>query len=731
MELRGCWLLILQVFPGCAGIPFCDPEYLSAVGCPEVEHGIDWQVFLEGTCEKCPPNEPCQLDFEDTAFQLAQVATAGGAEGAPHFRCAPGLLSTMIIIAQYFLVKEPTPEVAKILGTGASLAPFPFYTSQYSRYANMVPMNLLLCNTQQSSAPSMYNRYVPRVHAEDSGFCGLVYTDDQLVRRCRSLRQNANVLARVGSTLDSLERIQCPAFEELKVEEGLGRKIQKYQDRANQLQCQDSRGMWHEAMSDIHKCVLITVGHWLRFRPGELVLDWGSGCGHKLSWAKMLFDVEGVGVEIQEPAVRWAQSHSAGMFCHGDGRNLSWLPELTFDHVISYASIYHLEKHDQCSVGIQLVRKLKIGGRAFLGWNHGPVMSNWEWLRCFEDSHEFVKEHDIAADGVEVDFDAVEDGYLFPPNANVLEVDLVLGCDGIRSAVRGALQAAGARVEQTRFQDRRPIVYRVLAIPTGKEDSTELNYSVRKDNVIVEALPNVEGDLLGVVLFRPTDERIEGLKSGAEAKKVFEELFPEWPTPMITDEEWDNFAARKTRQLPRFAYAGPELNLGGKCCLLGDAIHSVKPFFGLGLNSGFEDISVLDQCLGECDAELSKALPLYTRRRAPEAKCLVRCQRRFDQATDLAFALAFVLPIVLDSIFRKLLPSVFAPGLLALFQDGELSFTTAERRKRRDRILQAMIICGVLSLLGAGAFLSLRTVARLLWRCLSPPVHGWLHHELM
>lgn len=32
----------------------------------------------------------------------------------------------------------------------------------------------------------------------------------------------------------------------------------------------------------------------------------------------------------------------------------------------------------------------------------------------------------------------------------------------------------------------------------------------------MEALPNAEGDLLGVVLFRPTDERIEGLKSGAD-----------------------------------------------------------------------------------------------------------------------------------------------------------------------------------------------------------------------
>ena len=28
------------------------------------------------------------------------------------------------------------------------------------------------------------------------------------------------------------------------------------------------------------------------------------------------------------------------------------------------------------SVGIQLVRKLKVGGRAFLGWNHGPNMSH-------------------------------------------------------------------------------------------------------------------------------------------------------------------------------------------------------------------------------------------------------------------------------------------------------------------------------------------------------------------
>ncbi|CAE7700835.1 kmo [Symbiodinium microadriaticum] len=233
---------------------------------------------------------------------------------------------------------------------------------------------------------------------------------------------------------------------------------------------------------------------------------------------------------------------------------------------------------------------------------------------------------------------------VFPDKA-----DIVMGADGVASAVRKALCQQGVAANQSRFADRRPIVYRVLAIPAAEGDRTDLNYSARNDNVIVEALPNVEGSLLGVILFRPTDERIQGLKSGAGAKAVFQELFPEWPTPLIPDDEWEAFARRRTRELPQFAFAGPQLSLDGKSCLLGDAIHSVKPFFGLGLNSGFEDISVLDDCLDEAGCDPHEALQLYSRRRAPEAKCLVECQRRFDQPTDLRFALAFVLPLVLDS----------------------------------------------------------------------------------
>lgn len=289
--------------------------------------------------------------------------------------------------------------------------------------------------------------------------------------------------------------------------------------------------------------------------------------------------------------------------------------------------------------------------------------------------------------------------------------DLVIGADGVASAVRSALNRAGISASHTRYQDRRPIVYRILAIPIPSTERKDLNYSARKDNIIVEALPNVEGQLSGVVLFKPTDDRINKLKSGAEAKALFQELFPDWPTPLIDDSEWEAFAKRRTRELPQFAFCGPQLHLGSSAVLVGDAIHSVKPFFGLGLNSGFEDVSTLDSCFADVGNDPRKALALYSKRRAPEAEALVKLQRHLDQPTDLRFALAFILPIVLDSIFHKLLPKIFAPGLLALCQDGELSFTQSVRRKRLDRLGQVVLISGALFTFG----FAVRCGVRLLW----------------
>ena len=45
-------------------------------------------------------------------------------------------------------------------------------------------------------------------------------------------------------------------------------------------------------------------------------------------------------------------------------------------------------------------------------------------------------------------------------------------------------------------------------------------------------------------------------------------------------------------------YVGPALHQGGSTVLLGDAIHTVKPYFGLGVNSALEDVLALRAALG-------------------------------------------------------------------------------------------------------------------------------------
>eukprot|EP00928_Gymnodinium_smaydae_P067209 TRINITY_DN50151_c0_g1_i1.p1 TRINITY_DN50151_c0_g1~~TRINITY_DN50151_c0_g1_i1.p1 ORF type:complete len:479 (+),score=93.60 TRINITY_DN50151_c0_g1_i1:2-1438(+) len=385
----------------------CDASTLRAAGCPDVEHGVVWSEFLAAACELCESGQPCRRPAQSSAWDtLMGLSERIIGDPNAHYQCVPGVLASIIVIAQVYLVKAP-PDFAEHLQGNRSLSPFPFRTAQYSLYANMVPSRLQLCDEDLVLRPEARNRFVPRAHPEDTGYCGLTFTDSLLVRRCRSRRKNKleHLAVDTRKSARLFPTISCPA-QKVELEEDLARRLQKYTDRADSLQCQDPRGMWRQEMSDAHKCVLLTVAHMMDFRPGQLVLDWGSGCGHKLSWAKMLFDVDGLGVELVDSAVSWTRTHSWGHFCQGDGRYLSWIPDGVFDHVISYAAIYHLSKPDQCSTGLQLIQKLRVGGKAYFGWNQGPNMSNLEWIECFREGP------------VEVELDAIEDGFLFPPSTD-------------------------------------------------------------------------------------------------------------------------------------------------------------------------------------------------------------------------------------------------------------------------------------------------------------------------
>ena len=144
---------------------------------------------------------------------------------------------------------------------------------------------------------------------------------------------------------------------------------------------------WSLDVRPVHKCIVATIGKYLKMKPNDLVLDWGAGCGHKLAWMSHWFGVHGFGLDLSSTAAGWAKNHSQSMvnYCVGDATNLSYIPPNTFDFAISYASLLHLPAKLRCQTVQELIRVVKPGGKFWDGWNRftnakydGMTCENWK-----------------------------------------------------------------------------------------------------------------------------------------------------------------------------------------------------------------------------------------------------------------------------------------------------------------------------------------------------------------
>ena len=161
--------------------------------------------------------------------------------------------------------------------------------------------------------------------------------------------------------------------------------------------------------------------------------------------------------------------------------------------------------------------------------------------------------------------------------------------------------------------------------------------------------------------------------------------------------------AKPPSRLPVFRFAGPRLHRGASTVVLGDAVHSVKPYFGLGVNSAFEDVAALGDALDE-ETTLGGATAAFSAKRAAEARVLVELSRSFDRRGLAGFA-TFIGPIIMDAIFGKLpiVGKLFAPNTLALLQNPEYTYAMVRWRKRADRAVQLALLAAIGT--GVGALL--------------------------
>jgi kynurenine 3-monooxygenase len=135
---------------------------------------------------------------------------------------------------------------------------------------------------------------------------------------------------------------------------------------------------------------------------------------------------------------------------------------------------------------------------------------------------------------------------------------------------------------------------------------------------------------------------------------------------------------------------------GGRVVLIGDAAHAVYPFYGQGMNSSFEDCSVLDACLAEHGTDLAAAFAAFQDRRRRHTDVLADLsEQNFVELRDRVSSPLYSLRKKADLALNKVLGDRWLP-LYTMVSHTTVPYADALARSRRQN--QLLTAVGVTAL---------------------------------
>jgi kynurenine 3-monooxygenase len=270
------------------------------------------------------------------------------------------------------------------------------------------------------------------------------------------------------------------------------------------------------------------------------------------------------------------------------------------------------------------------------------------------------------AEGVEFRFDHrcahidLEKNSISFSNNKVHQFDLLIGADGAYSAVRGALQTAGRFNFSQEYIDHG---YKELHIPPGSGGNYQLEPNALhiwpRESFMLIALPNPDKSFTGTLFF-PFEgaTSFESLSSIQEAKKFFGNVFPD-ALKLIADFE-EQWAANPVSSLVTMKCWPWSHN--NNVLLIGDAAHAIVPFYGQGMNAGFEDCSVLNRLLGKHNEDWDKTIREFEGLRKPDADSIATLALdNFIEMRDLVADEEFLLRKKIEAKLNELYPDKWVP----------------------------------------------------------------------
>ena len=274
--------------------------------------------------------------------------------------------------------------------------------------------------------------------------------------------------------------------------------------------------------------------------------------------------------------------------------------------------------------------------------------------------------------------------------ASAVPADVVFGSDGAPSAVRQEFMKHRFTFSQTYIEhDYKEIAFAPNPDGTPRMDPHCLHIWPRRWFMMM-GLANTDGGFTGT-LFMPHEGEFsfDRIKDEDDLKRFFEEHFRD-AIPMLPD-------------LAEQYFRNPQSNLAiircapwtykDKVALIGDAAHAIVPFYGEGMNAGYEDCKVLNDLLNQHgDDNWGTVLDAYHKARKPNGDAIADLSlRNFVEMRDLVADPKFILRKKIEGRLQAKHPDKWLP-LYSQVKFSDIGYKTAwDEGLRHDRIMEQVL----------------------------------------
>jgi len=130
-----------------------------------------------------------------------------------------------------------------------------------------------------------------------------------------------------------------------------------------------------------------------------------------------------------------------------------------------------------------------------------------------------------------------------------------------------------------------------------------------------------------------------------------------------------------------------------KFALIGDAAHAIVPFFGQGMNCGFEDCSVLNSLMTKHEGNWETILSEYQQLRKPDGDAIADLAvNNFFEMRDKVADPKFLLQKKIEAKLHEKYPDKWIPAYSLVTFNPQIRYSEALKRGRRQEMIMQQIM---------------------------------------